>query len=229
MTDAQKDDSDAKPATGEAKTTAEENAVAETESNAAKSNEPTQTELPSKSPAPVESTKPDEKSAETVLQIDTQTQPKTSDSENNEQQNEDDKPPDTGTYTNDLDSLFGGPTSAGAGDGADFNMDNPNDNSVFDFGSFGNDTENAATDNDNLSALLPGLQDYANTQPTGNGEPDFDALFSTDMAGNADGNGNQQEDDTFADFMNFDDFGADYTQGKGEGENNDKDFDFNFD
>lgn len=168
----------------------------------------------------------EQKSAETSLQINTDTKP--AQSNTNDQQAEEDVQPDTGTFSNanDLDSLFGGPTSTGPVDGSTFNMD---DGEEFDFDSF---NTNNAGDNDNLSNLLPGLADYANTQSGGNDETDFDALFSTQMdANNGNDGSGENRDTTFDDLMNFGDFdtgnfGAD---GGKSGTNDDGDFDFNFD
>nr|POF14131.1 hypothetical protein CFP56_03155 [Quercus suber] len=141
---------------------------------------------------------------------------------------DDDNPPDTGTFSNnaDLDSLFNDPISAGGGG------DNPptdfDPNGDFDFGSFNaslgdnnhNNDGNDNDDNDNISALLPGLQDYANNIHT-SGQPDFDALFATDVpAGDDNGNNNPPGDSTFDDLMDFADFNA-------GGENND-DLDLSF-
>ncbi|KAK5167810.1 uncharacterized protein LTR77_007509 [Saxophila tyrrhenica] len=124
----------------------------------------------------------DEKPSEPPLQIDTQNQPKESTTKPTEPAAED-KEPDTGTFSNpaDLDSLFGGPTSATIDNAPDFNLDSANDQGDFDF-SFGNDDNGNGADNENsLSALLPGLHDYANTQPGGNADQDFSALFGNDI------------------------------------------------
>lgn len=184
--------------------------------------------------AAIEKAEPERPSAEETgtkaedppLQIDTDAKP----DENKPQQGEEDAQPDTGTFSNvnDFDSLFGGPTSAGPMDSAGFNTDD-NGNADFDFDSFGN---NNAGDNDNLSNLLPGLQDYANTQAGGSGDTDFDALFSTGMSGGNDGSG-ENRDTTFDDLMNFTDFDTGNFGGDGEGSkngtNDNGDFDFNFD
>ena len=168
----------------------------------------------------------DQKPSDSALQIDTHTQPK--DEKNDSNQADEDRAPDTGMNTNDLESLFGGPTSAGPGDGTDFQ-------SQFDFGDFDGNLDNNGADNDNISALLPGLQDYANTQPSVSGEPDFDALFSTDLPMANDGQGDGQQgsaehrDSTFDDLLDFEDFNAgDFTEGAG-GSNENQDFDFSFD
>lgn len=95
----------------------------------------------------------------------------------------DDKAPDTATFSNtgDLDSLFNDATSAGGagGDEPDFGT-SADLNAEFDFTSF-NDASNS-NDNDNISALLPGLQDYAN-ETTGT-EPDFSSFFTADPPNN---------------------------------------------
>lgn len=179
------------------------------------------------------------KVSDSSLHLDTQTKP--DDAQINEtREGDDDNPPDTAISTaNDLDSLFGAPASVEAGGAAeDFSMDDPNNTNEFDFGSFGDNLDNNAADNDNISALLPGLQDYANTQPTEDGQPDFDALFSTDMPITAE-DGQQMptehRDSTFDDLMNFGDFNAsDFAEsgggGTGEGGGNEnQEFDFSFD
>ncbi|KAK3708541.1 hypothetical protein LTR37_011436 [Vermiconidia calcicola] len=179
-----------------------------------------------------------EKPSESTLQIDTKPKPKENTTEGDQQTNEE-IPPDTGTLsnTNDLDSLFGGPASAGPGDApTDFNMDSSNIDE-FDFTSFGNNGDNNnAADSDNISSLLPGLQDYANTQPNSSGEPDFDALFSTDMPidgqqGNTTIETGDHRDSTFDDLMDFADFNeGDFAAGNGgSGGNANQEFDFSFD
>ena len=104
----------------------------------------------------------------------------------NADQSIEEKAPDTATFSNtgDLDSLFNDATSAGGmggdgGDEPDFST-TADLNAEFDFNSF-NDANNT-NDNDNISALLPGLQDYAN-DTTGT-EPDFSSFFTTDPANN---------------------------------------------
>lgn len=184
----------------------------------------------------------DEKPADQTLHIDTKLPPKADTAE--EQPVDEDQPPDTGTFsnTNDLDSLFG-PTSADpAGDGADFSID-PDNSAEFDFETFAGanlNDNNSVADNDNISALLPGLQDYANTHPvSGNGGEDFDALFDTsDLPMQIDGQGDGEQqgppqghrDSTFDDLLDFADFNAgDFAAGEaGNGDEN-QDFDFNFD
>lgn len=155
------------------------------------------------------------------------------------EQSTEDKAPDTATLSNtgDLDSLFNDPTSAGGMGGdsigePDFST-SADLNAEFDFQSF-NDAS-ATNDNDNISALLPGLQDYANDN--GGAEPDFSSFFTADPATNL---GDQaqnsqtalgeqqidtaQGDSTFDDLFNltFDMSGG--TDGNQNGGN-----DFNFD
>lgn len=154
-----------------------------------------------------------------------------------EQSNED-KAPDTATLSNtgDLDSLFNDPTSAGGMGGdsigePDFST-SADLNTEFNFDSF-NDAS-TTNDNDNISALLPGLQDYANDN--GGAEPDFSSFFTADPATNL-GDQSQntqtalgeqqidtaQGDSTFDDLFNltFDMSGGDGNQNSGN--------DFNFD
>ncbi|TKA67811.1 hypothetical protein B0A55_09046 [Friedmanniomyces simplex] len=168
----------------------------------------------------------------------------------------DNKPPDTATISEgqDLESLFNDPISAGGsgdtttgpatGTGTGEDPNDPNDptdfTAGFDFGTFNAspNTNNAMDTEDSITALLPGLQDYANTQPIGTEaeEPDFNALFATDAPIGVEADGQQeseQRDSTFDDIMNFAEFnGSEYTVGGGgEGGGGDgTDFDdFNFD
>ena len=173
----------------------------------------------------------DEKASDTALHIETKPYDNAAQDSMIQQADDDDKEPDTGTFTNaDMDSLFNDPTSAGAGETADFGAETRSGNE-FDFGSFNaNFDANAAGSNDNedLSSLLPGLQDYANTQPT-SGEPDFNALFSTDGGDNTQDSAQPataQHDTTFDDLMDFNfDIGG---GGDGDGSNENNDFDFSF-
>jgi len=154
----------------------------------------------------------------------------------------DDKLPDAGTSNNnaDLDSLFNDPVSASdtaADDPAiDFGLPTTDSTNDFDFGSFNTSMDNpTANGNDDLNNLLPGLSEYANTQPAGaGGEVDFDALFAAATA-NTGGQGGksaeeqgsaQQRDTTFDDLMDFGNFTDAGVQG-GEGDN--QDFDLSFD
>ncbi|KJY00107.1 hypothetical protein TI39_contig342g00016 [Zymoseptoria brevis] len=151
-----------------------------------------------------------------------------------------DQPPDTAT--NDLDSLFNDSlstadatnTATSSGAAPDFSTD-------IDFGSFGgNFDDGTAGDNDNISSLLPGLEDYANTTGSGNGggvEMDFSEFFNTttntgDGSGGVNGGMDQQRageqrDSTFDDLMDlagFEGMEGDASAGNG-GTNNDLDFD----
>lgn len=159
---------------------------------------------------------PEVKPSETAHQADTQPPPT---DETKDPHESEEKPPDTATFSNagDLDSLFNDGASvggAGAGDsGGEQNTSTGPDTGLdFDFATFNagleaNNTGND-NDNDNISALLPGLQDYANN--SAGGEPDFSALFANDPlttggggdASNGTGDGQQQQrDTTFDDLM----------------------------
>ncbi|KAI7320982.1 hypothetical protein KC315_g9259 [Hortaea werneckii] len=157
---------------------------------------------------------------------------------------DEEQPPEAETQSNNgtgdgLDSLFGDAASAGAGEGSapDFGLGTEG-SAPFDFDSFsaGLGAENNGNgDNDSISALLPGLQDYANNEPGGgSAEPDFSALFNTDIQSAGDGQGGenkkdeQQVDDVFGEIMNFGDFNTnDFTSGDGAGAD-DGNFDFSF-
>lgn len=175
----------------------------------------------------------DQQLPDTALQIDTQPHAKDDNDESHEA--DEDRPPDTGTYTNDMESLFGGPTSAGPVEAPEFHMD-PTSNTDFDFG-FGDELGDGGADNDNISALLPGLQDYANNGATEGGDTNFDDLFSTHLPmaniGQVDGQqaSTEHRDSTFDDLMDFADFNpGDYAEGGGSGGTNDNQvFDFSFD
>lgn len=168
---------------------------------------------PEEPTAQPDTTQTDSKPADTALQIDTK--PTTAEAS----QNPDDQPPDTGTFTNDLESLFGGPTSAGPVDGGDFN-----NNTEFDFGSFG---ANGGENDDNITSLLPGLQDYANNQSPTHAS-DFDKIFDLESVP-IDPN-QTQNDNTFDDLLDFEDFtGGDYGGGDGGNGHGGGDGDFNFD
>jgi hypothetical protein len=153
-----------------------------------------------------------------------------------------DKAPDTGTFSNtgDLDSLFND-TASGGGMGGD-NGEEPDFstsvdlNAEFDMASFTNGIDaNKSNDNDNISGLLPGLQDYAND--TAGAEPDFSSFFSAEPSTNPPDqtqnsiapsgeqqNDNMQHDNTFDDIfdMTFD------MGGGGQSQNGGNDFDFDF-
>lgn len=183
---------DAKPAVPEVKTPQDSNPTEQPseQSDDAKPQQPSKTDLD-----PVGD---DAKTADTDLHIDTKAVNKV-DPEG--KSNDDEKAPDTAAETNnDLDSLFNDDTmSAGgmAADAGDYNFDQDGGN--IDFGDFaiGN---NDGADNDNISSLLPGLEDYANTQSN---EVDLDQLFNLnsndDNGMNAQGAGEQG--DSFEDLL----------------------------
>ncbi|KAK0356422.1 hypothetical protein LTR94_004690 [Friedmanniomyces endolithicus] len=164
----------------------------------------------------------------------------------------DEKHPDTAAMSEgqDLESLFNDPVSASGsgnttttpatGPGTGGEPNDPTDFTAgFDFSTFnpGLDHNNNAMDADNsINALLPGLQDYANTQPIGTTEaeePDFNALFASDAPMDGEGDGQQagaQRDTTFDDLMNFAEFEGDEYEGGAGGGGTESDFDFtNFD
>jgi hypothetical protein len=158
----------------------------------------------------------------------------------NEQAAED-KAPDTATFSNtgDLDSLFNDPSSAGgmggdSGGEADFST-SADINAEFDFQSF-NDT-GATNANDRMSALLPGLQDYAND--TASGEPDFTSFFNPDPSTNLaaqpqtpnTATGQQQIDTAQGDstFEDLFDLTFDMSGGNDGNQSGGNDFNFNFD
>lgn len=163
-----------------------------------------------------------------------------------EQANSTEEPaPDTATFSNtgDLDSLFNDPASAGgmggSGDEPDFSTATDlNLNAEFDFPGFNAGLDaNTSNDNDNISALLPGLQDYAND--TGGAEPDFSSFFAADPTanandlsqntGNGSGEGNQQNNTSQQD-TTFDDlFNLEFDMGGGGNDNQSGGNDFNFD
>ncbi|KAK5136962.1 hypothetical protein LTR08_001469 [Meristemomyces frigidus] len=191
------------------------------------------------------STAPEEdnsQASDPALQVDTKKNAKADLMDDIQLAPEDDQAPGTGTYSNnaDLDSLFNDPTSAvdavNAAAAPDFDM-GADAAASFDFDHFNTNLDNAAADNDNISALLPGLQDYANTQPVGSAEPDFAALFATEApvngvgeeAGDLQGSG-EHRDSTFDDLMDFNDFNAgDYAGNEEDGSGGDQGFDFTFD
>ena len=166
-----------------------------------------------------------------IAPIETQAQAQPSTDET-EQPPRDDEATDTAAFNtaNDLDSLFGGP-SALPGDSTNYGLDSnePND---FDFDVFANSLGNSAVDTDNLSSLLPGLEDYANTQPNGLGDTDFDAIFAGNFSQGEDGQSTAQHgNSTFEgldDILDFNvgDFGAGDGAPDGNGENANGDFDF---
>lgn len=134
-------------------------------------------------------------------------------------------------FSNDaeMESLFNDGT--GSGDGPDFGNDIDTSND-FDLATFGIGMDADNNDGENISELLPGLQDYANDQSNGNDEPDFSTLFDTatdlqnqGVSGEQQDEG-QQMDMTFDDILdfNFDVNGG----GEGDGANSTND-DLNFD
>lgn len=132
----------------------------------------------------------DDASKTTATKDDEETVPETANTDNN---------------TADLDSLFNGPLSASA-ENNDFSFGQEN-NGEIDFGSF-------AGDNDNISSLLPGLQDYANPQSDTASGHDFDSMLEINGAssgeqatGNTSGGG-EQETFNFEEFMNSNHFDA---------------------
>ncbi|KAK4505680.1 hypothetical protein PRZ48_003645 [Zasmidium cellare] len=145
-----------------------------------------------------------------------------------DQGTDDDKAPDT---ANDLDSLFNDPMSAGGagGDGQDFNFNQDASNDI-DFGSFGANFDTNGADNDNISSLLPGLEDYANPQSNNNdgAELDLNELFGVGSANNGmDSQGaGEQRDSTFEDLMDLANFDGMDTGGSNNGNTNNADFDF---
>jgi len=158
------------------------------------------------------------------------------------EQSAEDKAPDTGTFSNtgDLDSLFNDAASDGGmggdnGEEPDFGT-SADLNAEFDMASFTNGLDaNKSNDKDNISALLPGLQDYADD--TASAEPDFSSFFSTEpttnppdqsqnvgMAGGEQQNDNMQHDNSFDDIFNMTfDMG-----GGGGGQSGGNDFNFDF-
>lgn len=157
------------------------------------------------------------------------TKPSTEDDKKDDVADED-KAPDT---ANDLDSLFNDPTSAGGagGENQDFNFDQEATNDL-DFGSFGGNYDANGADNDNIASLLPGLEDYANTQPTNNDSNlDFNDIFGVGDAGNGmDSQGAGEHRDTFEDLMDLANFdGMDTGAGENNNNNTTNNADFDFD
>lgn len=129
----------------------------------------TTSETPTQPTVPV-APQNDAKPAESSLQVDTAP---------SKPSGEDEKVPDTAkeSINNDLDSLFGGGDNTNDG-GNEFSFDE-NATGEIDFGDFGNFNGDNA-DNDNISSLLPGLEDYANTQTnnTSGAELDLNSFFT---------------------------------------------------
>lgn len=115
------------------------------------------------------------------------------------------KAPDTAT--GDLDSLFNDPISAeGASSSNAFSFEQNNSNEL-DFSSFGAGFDSAGADNDNISSLLPGLEDYANTQTNAGAElEDFSAFFNSGDDGQNQADNGEQRDTTFDDLMDLANF-----------------------
>lgn len=152
-------------------------------------------------------------------------------------QPDEEKPPDTATMSAnaDLESLFNDPAGeSGPGTGSAFN-DDMNTNADFDFATFNVSLDNGAdhdgSDGGNISALIPGLQDYSNETTADN---DFNAMFASEGNPNGDvfsgfgvenqGNG-KPEENFFDDFMDIQ-FDMSDTGKEGEGESQEFDFDF---
>ncbi|EME47845.1 hypothetical protein DOTSEDRAFT_32217 [Dothistroma septosporum NZE10] len=138
------------------------------------------------------------------------------------------KVPDTANTANDLDSLFDGPISAEPDESTDFTFEQ-NGATDIDFGSFGGNFDPNPTDNDDIASLLPGLQDYANTQDNSGADVDINALFGTTDSNNngMDQQGaGEQRDTTFDDLLaDMPDFGVGM-EGDGANDNDNADFDF---
>ncbi|PIA99664.1 hypothetical protein CB0940_02435 [Cercospora beticola] len=170
----------------------------------------TTSEAPTQPPAPVPPQN-DAKSAESGLQVDTAP---------SKPSGEDEKVPDTAkeSINNDLESLFGGGDNTNDG-GNEFSFDE-NATGEIDFGDFGNfNGENA--DNDNISSLLPGLEDYANTQSnnTSGAELDLNSFFTNTNEQNnttRSAGGDEARDTTFDDLMDL----ANFDGNMGDDENN---------
>ncbi|KAK3066986.1 hypothetical protein LTR53_016399, partial [Teratosphaeriaceae sp. CCFEE 6253] len=177
------------------------------------------------------------------------------------QDSDDNKPPDTATVSEgqDLESLFNDPASAGGsgagtttnpgtgpatGTGTGTGEESTDFAGDFEFGTFtqaldGSAGQDTMDTDDSISALLPGLQDYANTQPAGaeTEEPDFNALFATDAPMVEDGQGGEagavHGDAGFDEIMSFADFNnAEFSSGgngQGGSANGNESFNFDFD
>lgn len=184
-------------------------------------------------PAPVPEAAQDAKPSDQALQIGTKNQPKPTNMKADPRPDSA-KPPDTAVTNNDLDSLFGGPTtSIPAGDAADTVNEDPgtgdfapNDNDDFDdiFGA----PSAAPSDglgNDNISSLLPGIEGYANDEQTGGttGEVDFD-FFNPDLMSAQPQQDAGPEGGDGLEFMDFD-FGVDFSAGGNADDGDDFKFD----
>lgn len=153
----------------------------------------------------------------TTLQINTNAP---QDASGNDDGDAEDKAPDTGKDSNtggDLDSLF----NDTGGDTNEFSFDQSNTNGL-NFGEFGDNFHADNADNDNISSLLPGLEDYANTQ-SNTGGVDMDMNSFLNAGGDEDRNlgmnqqgAGEQRDTTFDDLMDL----ANFDGGGMEGEEN---------
>lgn len=151
------------------------------------------------------------------------------DSKSGQDQGED-RAPDTAT--GDMDSLFNDPTSADDGAAANaFDFDQ-NNSGELDFGSFGAGFDSSGADNDNISSLLPGLEDYVNPQTNpADDMMDFNSFFDTGNDGQNSGMDQQgsgeQRDTTFDDLMDLANFeGMEGDDNNNNSNNNNADLDF---
>ncbi|KAF2209197.1 hypothetical protein CERZMDRAFT_100712 [Cercospora zeae-maydis SCOH1-5] len=182
-----------------------------------------ETTTKSEAPVPTTTTAPpqdDAKPASSSLHVDTAA---------NKPRVEEQKAPDTAkeSVNNDLDSLFGGGDNANDG-GNEFSFDE-NATGEIDFGDFGNFNGDNG-DNDNISSLLPGLEDYANTQSNnaGGAELDLNSFFTNTNEQNntaRSAGGNETHDTTFDDLMDL----ANFDGNMGDENNNNSTADLDFD
>ncbi|KAM3422629.1 hypothetical protein BST61_g118 [Cercospora zeina] len=131
------------------------------------------------------------------------------------------------SINNDVDSLFGGGDNANDGEN-EFSFDE-NATGEIDFGDFGNFNGDNG-DNDNISSLLPGLEDYANTQSnnTSSAELDLNAFFTNTNEQNntaPSAGGDEARDTTFDDLMDL----ANFDGNMGDENNNNSTADLDFD
>lgn len=128
-----------------------------------------------------------------------------------DEQSAEEKAPDTAT--GDMDSLFNDPIGTEDATGADaFTFDESNPNGL-DFSAFNTGFDATGADNDNISSLLPGLEDYANTQTNAAADViDFDSFFNAggddQNAGLDQQDSGEQRDTTFDDLMDLGTFEA---------------------
>ena len=127
----------------------------------------------------------------------------------------------------DLDSLFDETFSVGTREHDDHGLQQDMSNE-FDFESFGANLDVSSADNDNISSLLPGLQDYANTQPSASDDVDLSALLSqvndTRSGDDAQPPSMVQQDSTFDDLMDLPNFDGDDIQENNGNASTDLDF-----